>query len=80
LFIESETPLLGIFNLGYTNLPAVGLLTSSFYGPTLAITQVILLSGLSTFAATTINWSYVLAGTAGGLFGGFDRLETAIAG
>ena len=62
-----STPLLGIFNLGYTNLPAVGLLTSSFYGPTLAITQVVLLSGLSTFAATTINWSYVLAGTAGGL-------------
>ncbi|MGK7954624.1 MAG: hypothetical protein AB4063_05085, partial [Crocosphaera sp.] len=62
-----STPLLGIFNLGYTNLPAVGLLTSSFYGPTLAITQVVLLSGLSTFAATTINWSYVLAGTIGGL-------------
>ncbi|MDJ0511107.1 MAG: HD family phosphohydrolase [Crocosphaera sp.] len=64
--LSLSTPLLGIFNLGYTNLPAVGLLTSSFYGPTLAITQVILLSGLSTFAATTINWSYVLAGTAGG--------------
>ena len=65
--LSLSTPLLGIFNLGYTNLPAVGLLASSFYGPTLAITQVILLSGLSTFAATTINWSYVLAGTAGGL-------------
>ncbi|MDJ0660159.1 MAG: HD family phosphohydrolase [Crocosphaera sp.] len=65
--LSLSTPLLGIFNLGYTNLPAVGLLTSSFYGPTLAITQVVLLSGLSTFAATTINWSYVLAGTAGGL-------------
>ncbi|MDJ0843379.1 HD family phosphohydrolase [Crocosphaera sp.] len=65
--LSLSTPLLGIFNLGYTNLPAVGLLTSSFYGPTLAVTQVILLSGLSTFAATTINWSYVLAGTAGGL-------------
>jgi putative nucleotidyltransferase with HDIG domain len=65
--LSLSTPLLGIFNLGYTNLPAVGLLTSSFYGPTLAITQVVFLSGLSTFAATTINWSYVLAGTAGGL-------------
>ena len=65
--LSLSTPLLGIFNLGYTNLPAVGLLTSSFYGPTLAITQVILLSGLSTFAAPTINWSYVLAGTIGGL-------------
>ncbi|WP_107670951.1 HD family phosphohydrolase [Cyanothece sp. BG0011] len=65
--LSLSTPLLAIFNLGYTNLPAVGLLTSSFYGPTLAITQVVLLSGLSTFAATTINWSYVLAGTAGGL-------------
>ncbi len=65
--LSLSTPLLGIFNLGYTNLPAVGLLTSSFYGPTLAITQVLLLSGLSTFAAPTINWSYVLAGTIGGL-------------
>ncbi|MEM8778065.1 MAG: HD family phosphohydrolase [Cyanobacteria bacterium P01_G01_bin.49] len=66
-----STPLLAIFNLGYTNLPAVGLLVGSFYGPTLAVTQVILLSGLSTFAATTINWSYVLAGTAGGLLAAF---------
>ncbi len=65
--LSLSTPVLGIFNLGYTNLPAVGLLASSFYGPTLAITQVILLSGLSTFAAPTINWSYVLAGTIGGL-------------
>lgn len=63
--LSLSTPLLAIFNLGYTNLPAVGLLTSSFYGPTLAVTQVLLLSGLSTFAATTINWSYVLAGTRG---------------
>lgn len=69
--LSISTPLLAIFNLGYTNLPAVGLLTSSFYGPTLAVTQVILLSGLSTFAATTINWSYVLAGTAGGLLAAF---------
>ena len=65
--LSLSTPLLGIFNLGYTNLPAIGLLSSSFYGPTLAITQVILLSGLSAFAATSINWSYILAGTAGGL-------------
>ncbi|GBF79410.1 metal-dependent phosphohydrolase [Aphanothece sacrum FPU1] len=65
--LSLSTPLLAIFNLGYTNLPAVGLLTSSFYGPTLAITQVLLLSGLSTFAASTINWSYIIAGTAGGL-------------
>ncbi|MEA5536036.1 HD family phosphohydrolase [Crocosphaera sp. XPORK-15E] len=69
--LSLSTPLLGIFNLGYTNLPAVGLLTSSFYGPTLAVTQVIFLSGLSTFAAATINWSYVLAGTAGGLLAAF---------
>ncbi len=65
--LSLSTPFLAIFNLGYTNLPAVGLLTSSFYGPTLAVTQVFLLSGLSTFTAGTVNWSYVLAGTAGGL-------------
>ena len=68
--LSLSTPFLAIFNLGYTNLPAVGLLTSSFYGPTLAVTQVLLLSGLSTFTAGTVNWSYVLAGTAGGLLAG----------
>ncbi len=66
--LSVTTPLLAIINLGYTNLSAVGLLTSSFYGPTLAVTQVLLLSGLSTFAAAdTLHWSYVLGGTAGGL-------------
>ncbi|ACK64179.1 7TM receptor with intracellular metal dependent phosphohydrolase [Rippkaea orientalis PCC 8801] len=65
--LSLSTPILAIFNLGYTNLPAIGLLTSSFYGPTLAVTQVLLLSGLSTFTSGTVNWSYILAGTAGGL-------------
>ncbi|WP_044106865.1 HD family phosphohydrolase [cyanobacterium endosymbiont of Epithemia turgida] len=68
--LSLSTPFLAIFNLGYTNLQAIGLLTSSFYGPTLAVTQVLLLSGLSTFTAGTVNWSYVLAGTAGGLLAG----------
>jgi cyclic-di-AMP phosphodiesterase PgpH len=68
--LSLSTPFLAIFNLGYTNLPAIGLLTSSFYGPSLAVTQVLLLSGLSTFTAGTVNWSYVLAGTAGGLLAG----------
>ncbi|HAC65236.1 MAG TPA: hypothetical protein DCF68_17335, partial [Cyanothece sp. UBA12306] len=69
--LSLSTPILAIFNLGYTNLPAIGLLTGSFYGPTLAVTQVLLLSGLSTFTAGTINWSFVLAGTAGGLLSAF---------
>lgn len=65
--LSLSTPLLAIFNLGYTNLPMVGLLTSSFYGPTLAITQVTLLSGLSAFTTEKLRWDYLIAGTASGL-------------
>jgi putative nucleotidyltransferase with HDIG domain len=69
--LSVSAPLLALVQVRYLNLPAIGLLTSSFYGPTLAVTQVLLLSGLSSFATETINWDYVLAGTAGGLLAAF---------
>lgn len=71
--LSISTPLLAIANIPYTNLAAVGLLTSSFYGPTLAITQILLVSTLSHFVLHTVSWP-LIAGTVGGL------LAAAIAG
>jgi putative nucleotidyltransferase with HDIG domain len=65
--LSLSVPLLAIANLRYTNLPAIGFLTSSFYGPALAVAQVALLTGLAGFAAESIAWDYLLAGAAGGL-------------
>jgi putative nucleotidyltransferase with HDIG domain len=65
--LSLSVPVLAIFNVRYTDLPALGLLVSSFYGPTLAATQVVLLTGLGAFATGTIAWEYWLAGAAGGL-------------
>jgi len=64
--LSASPPLLAIMQFPYTNLSAIGLLTSTFYGPTLAVTQVLLLSGLSSYASGTISWD-LIAGTAGGL-------------
>ncbi|GFE72179.1 HD family phosphohydrolase [Chroococcus sp. FPU101] len=71
--LSVSTPLFAIANIPYTNLAAVGLLTSSFYGPTLAITQILLVSNLSHFVLHTVSWP-LIAGTVGGL------LAAAIAG
>jgi hypothetical protein len=62
-----SSPLLAISNNPYNNLAAIGLLASSFYNPTLAITQVSLLAGIVTFTSDPITWEYILASTAGGL-------------
>ena len=72
--LSLSVPLLTIFNIPYTNLPAIGLLVSSFYSPSLAICLVGILTGLITFSTQTVNWEYLLAGSAGGL------LAAAIAG
>lgn len=66
VLLSLTTPLLAIADLRYTNLPVVGLLASSFYGPALAVTQVTLVAGMTAFAADTIRWEYLLAGAAGG--------------
>ncbi|MDB9314332.1 HD family phosphohydrolase [Spirulina sp. CS-785/01] len=89
--LSVTTPLLmNIFK--QNNLPAVGLLVSSFYNPSLAVTQVSLLTGLSVYSntATTngdaIPWESLLAGTTGGLLAAFvagrlrSREELALLG
>lgn len=73
-WLSLSVTLIAITDLRYLNLPAVGFLTSSFYGPSLAVTQVVLLAGLSGFAAENLSWEYLLATTASGL------LAAAIAG
>jgi hypothetical protein len=58
---------MGLIDPRYSNLPAVGLLSGSYYGPTIAVTQMLLVGGLSAFALETIAWEYVLGGLAGSL-------------
>lgn len=64
--LSFTTPILAIAHIPFTNLAAVGLLASSFYGPTLAVTQVLLTSGLSLFSIQGLT-ADLLAGTVGGL-------------
>ncbi|MFN7256768.1 MAG: HD family phosphohydrolase [Microcystis sp.] len=64
--LSFTTPILAIANIPFTNLAAVGLLVSSFYGPTLAVTQVLLTAGLSLFSSQGIS-ADLIAGTIGGL-------------
>lgn len=68
LLLSLSTPLLGIFGVPYTNLPAIGLLVGSFYSPALGVTVVGLLTGLMTFSME-VSWEYLLAGAAAGLVG-----------
>jgi putative nucleotidyltransferase with HDIG domain len=65
--LSLSAPILAIFQFSYTNLPAIGLLVSSFYSPALAICQVGLLTGLVAFSTKAIGWEYLLAGCAGGM-------------
>lgn len=70
--LSVSAPLLVTFKIPYTNknlptnLPAIGFLVSSFYGSPLAITQVLLLTGLTSFSAQSLNGA-LIAGAAGGL-------------
>jgi putative nucleotidyltransferase with HDIG domain len=66
LLLSLSTPLLGTFGIKYTNLPAIGWLVGSFYGPTLGVTVVSLVTGLESFTIKA-GWNYLLAGAAGGV-------------
>ncbi len=85
LLLSLSTPLLGIFGVPYTDLPAIGLLVGSFYSPALGVTVVGLLTGLVTFSMV-IGWEYLLAGAAAGLLGAWmagrmrSREELALLG
>lgn len=78
-FLSVISPLLLMLEVPYSALPAVALLVSSFYGPTLALTQVSLITGLQVYMLLqgeemSIPWEALITGAIGGL------LAAAIAG
>lgn len=77
-----SAPLLSVFDVPYTSLPAIGLLLSSFYTPAIAICEVSLVTGLVMFSNQTLGSTYLLAGLFGGLiaaiFAGRLRSREAI--
>lgn len=77
-----SAPLLSVFEIPYTSLPAIGLLVSSFYSPGLAIAQVVLVTGLVMFSNQSFGSIYLLAGFVSGLitaiFSGRLRSREAI--
>lgn len=64
--LSLSVPLLAVFDVPYTSLPAVALLVSSFYSPKLAVSQTILLTGLMGFTVDTVQWQYLLGGATAG--------------
>jgi hypothetical protein len=66
LLLALSTPILTVFSIPYTDLPAIGLLIGSFYSPALGVTVVSLLAGLVA-PSLAVGWDYLLAGAAGGL-------------
>ncbi|MGL5942462.1 MAG: HD family phosphohydrolase [Waterburya sp.] len=81
--LSVSAPLLSIFNLPYTSLPAIGLLTSSFYSPSLAVGQVALVTGLVMFSHQSLGSPHLFAGCVGGviaaMFAGKLRSREAMA-
>ncbi|MBR8828306.1 MAG: HDIG domain-containing protein [Gomphosphaeria aponina SAG 52.96 = DSM 107014] len=65
--LSVSAPLLALIGVPYTNLPLIGLLVSSFYGPILAVTQVVILTGLVVFTTAGAGWEFLVAGAVGGL-------------
>jgi cyclic-di-AMP phosphodiesterase PgpH len=77
-----SAPLLSLLEFPYTSLPAIGLLVSSFYTPSLAICQVILVTVLVMFSDQNFGSVHLLSGLVGGLitaiFAGRLRSREAI--
>ncbi|MFM8293999.1 MAG: HD family phosphohydrolase [Microcystaceae cyanobacterium] len=69
--LSLSSPLMVFLHPRYNDLPAIGLLVGSFYGPSLAVSQVALVGGLSLFAIEGSNWEYLLAGLGAGLLAGW---------
>jgi cyclic-di-AMP phosphodiesterase PgpH len=69
-FLAISAPIIAIFQVTHPNLPAIGLLISSFYHPFLAVCHVSLVTGLIFFSNPAVNWEYLLAASAGGLMTG----------
>ena len=79
ILLSVSSPLLLMLGVEYSCFPAVGLLVSSFYGPTLALTQVSLVTGLEIYTLLSgqeisIAPEALVTGTVGGL------LAAAVAG
>lgn len=68
LLLALSTPLLLQLGVPYINLPAIGLLFGSFYGPPLGTTVVGLLTLLLS-VGMNITWLHLLTGTVGGILG-----------
>lgn len=85
MLLALSTPVLAVFSIPYTDLPAIGLLIGSFYSPALGVTVVSLLAGLVA-PSLAVGWDYLLAGAAGGLLAAFmagrmrSREELALLG
>lgn len=85
LLLTLSTPLLVTVGVSFTNLPAIGLLLGSFYGSTLGVTVVGLLTVLLRISLE-ISWEQLLAGAAGGVLGSWmavgvrSREELALLG
>jgi cyclic-di-AMP phosphodiesterase PgpH len=77
-----SAPLLSLLEFPYTSLPAIGLLVSSFYAPSLAICQVLLVTVLVMFSDQNFGSVHLLSGLVGGLitaiFAGRLRSREAI--
>jgi putative nucleotidyltransferase with HDIG domain len=65
--LSLSVPIISIFDVGYNSLPALGFLVSSFYGPSLALTNVTLITGLTLFQIEMIGWKYLIPSFAGGI-------------
>jgi len=79
ILLSVASPLLLMLGVPYSCLPAVGLLVSSFYGPSLALTQVSLVTGLEVYTLLSgqeifVAWEALITGAVGGI------LAAAIAG
>jgi putative nucleotidyltransferase with HDIG domain len=62
-----STPLLVALQVPATNLPAIGLLTSTFYGSPLAVVVTALVTVLLPLGGVPVSWSELLASGAAGL-------------
>lgn len=84
--LSLSVPVITIFDVGYNSLPALGFLVSSFYGPSLALTNVTLMTGLTLFQTEMMGWVYLIPSFAGGILASFmasrlhSREELALLG
>jgi hypothetical protein len=84
--LSLSVPFMSLINPRYSTLPAVAILVGSYYGAPIAVTQVLMLGGISAFAVGSIAWEYVLGGIAGSLVAAFlagklrSRYELALLG